>query len=83
MTIVHYYKYYVFWHYPSSCLYLKTILFIFQNTTSPEIGISSIDWSQLNRFYLKTETESSLRNVVIWKKKQEGFLKYVHRQDDG
>jgi hypothetical protein len=24
------YKYYVFGHYPSSCLYLKTVLFIFQ-----------------------------------------------------
>jgi hypothetical protein len=24
-----------------------------------EIGISSIDWTQLNRFYLKAETESS------------------------
>jgi hypothetical protein len=27
------YKYYVFGHYPSSCPYLKTVLFIFQNTT--------------------------------------------------
>jgi hypothetical protein len=26
----------------------------------PEIGTSSINWAQLNRFYLKTETESSL-----------------------
>jgi hypothetical protein len=26
-------KYYVFGHYTSSCLYLKTVLFIFQNTT--------------------------------------------------
>jgi hypothetical protein len=24
------YKYYVFGHYPSSCLYLKTVLFIFK-----------------------------------------------------
>jgi hypothetical protein len=31
----------------------------------PEIGISSIDWSQLSRFYLRTETESNLRNVVL------------------
>jgi hypothetical protein len=31
----------------------------------PEIGISSIDLAQLSRFYLKTETESSLRNVVF------------------
>jgi hypothetical protein len=27
------YKYYVFGHYPSSSLYLKTVVFIFQNTT--------------------------------------------------
>jgi hypothetical protein len=26
--------------------------------------ISPIDWAQLSRFHLKTETESSLRNVV-------------------
>jgi hypothetical protein len=32
----------------------------------PEIGTSSIDWAQLSRFHLKTETESSLRNVVFW-----------------
>jgi hypothetical protein len=31
--MIHWYKYYVFGHYPSSCLYLKTILFISQNTT--------------------------------------------------
>jgi hypothetical protein len=30
-----------------------------------EIGTSSIDWAQLSRFYLKTETESSLRNAVL------------------
>jgi hypothetical protein len=29
----------------------------------PEIGTSSTDWAQLSRFYLKTETKSSLRNV--------------------
>jgi hypothetical protein len=33
----------------------------------PEIGTSSIDLAQLSRFYLKTETESRLRNVVFWK----------------
>jgi hypothetical protein len=26
----------------------------------PEIGTSYVDWAQLSRFYLKTETESSL-----------------------
>jgi hypothetical protein len=39
---------------------------------SPATGTCSIDWAQLSRFYLKTEIESSLRNVV---------LKY--KQDDG
>jgi hypothetical protein len=32
-------------------------------SVGPEIGTSSIDWAQQSRFYLKTETESSLRNV--------------------
>jgi hypothetical protein len=32
----------------------------------PEIGTSSIDWAQLSRFYLKTETDLSLWNVVFW-----------------
>jgi hypothetical protein len=31
----------------------------------PEIGTSSIDWAQLSRFFLKTETESGLRNVMF------------------
>jgi hypothetical protein len=29
------------------------------------LGTSSIDWAQLSRFHMKTETESSLRNVVF------------------
>jgi hypothetical protein len=29
------------------------------------LGTSSVYWSQLSRFYLKTETECSLRNVVF------------------
>jgi hypothetical protein len=32
---------------------------------TPEIVTSSIDWAQMSRFYLKTDTESSLRNVVF------------------
>jgi hypothetical protein len=35
----------------------------------PEIRSSSIDWAQLSRFYLKTETEFSLRNAVCFKEK--------------
>jgi hypothetical protein len=30
----------------------------------PEIGTSSNDWAPLSSFNLKTETESSLRNVA-------------------
>jgi hypothetical protein len=33
----------------------------------PEIGTSSTDWAQLSRVYLKTEIESSLRNVACFK----------------
>jgi hypothetical protein len=31
----------------------------------PEIWNRSIDWAQLSRFYLKTETEYNLRNAVF------------------
>jgi hypothetical protein len=37
-----------------------------------EIRASSIYWIQLSRFYLRTETESSLRNVVF-------FFKWTRR----
>jgi hypothetical protein len=33
------------------------------------IGASSIDWAQMSMFYLNTETESSLRDVVLNKKR--------------
>jgi hypothetical protein len=78
--IVLYYKYYVFGPYPSSCLYLKKPSCSFFKTrrfgdwilspalvSDPEIGTRSIDWAQQSRFYLRTETESGLRNVVFWK----------------
>jgi hypothetical protein len=32
-----------------------------------EIGTSCVHWVQLSRFHLKTETESSLQNVVCLK----------------
>jgi hypothetical protein len=40
---------------------------MFRNTMFRRLDIetSSIDWAQLIRFYLKTERESSLRNVVF------------------
>jgi hypothetical protein len=41
---------------------------------SPEIGTSSINWVQLSRFYLKMETESSLRNVVFYNINRTVFL---------
>jgi hypothetical protein len=40
----------------------------------PETGTSSIDGAQLSRFYLKTETESSLRNVVVSRINRTVFL---------
>jgi hypothetical protein len=59
----HLYKY-VSGHYPSSCLYFKTLRFEDQSL-SPEIGTSCNDWAQLSRFYLKSETESTFRNGVF------------------
>jgi hypothetical protein len=41
---------------------------------SLEIGTSSIDWAQLNRFYLKMKTESALRNVVFCNINRRVFL---------
>jgi hypothetical protein len=47
-----------------------------------------IDWPQLRMFYLKTETESSLRNVVLWKINRMMFMdkdrtvENVHRPSD-
>jgi hypothetical protein len=41
---------------------------------SLEIGTGCIDWAQLSRFYLKTETESSLQNIVFWKINRMVFL---------
>jgi hypothetical protein len=40
----------------------------------PEIGTISIDWAQLNRFHLKTETQSSLRNAVYCNINRKVFL---------
>jgi hypothetical protein len=42
---------------------------------------SSIDWAQLNRFYLKMETESSLRNAVL-KYKQDNILDKTWTRDN-
>jgi hypothetical protein len=36
----------------------------------PEVETSCTDFAQLSRVYLKTETESSLRNVVLLNKKR-------------
>jgi hypothetical protein len=40
----------------------------------PDVGTSPINWAQLSRFYLKTETESGLRSVVFWKINRMVFL---------
>jgi hypothetical protein len=38
---------------------------VLETVSGPEIGTSSIHWTKLSRFYLKTETESSLQYVVF------------------
>jgi hypothetical protein len=47
-----------------SCFYLKG-RFGDWTFLQAEIGTSSIDWAQLSGVYLKTKTESSLRNVLL------------------
>jgi hypothetical protein len=70
------YNYYVFGHYPSSCLYLETPSCLFFETQrfgdwilSPSSGKTYSVGPNL-----KTETESSLRNVVSWKINRTVFL---------
>jgi hypothetical protein len=42
-----------------------------------ELGTSSVDWAKLSRFYLKTETEPSLQNIVLNKNgMMDNFYKY-------
>jgi hypothetical protein len=76
--MVHCYKHHVFGHYPSSCLFLKKLscLFFKKNCT-----VRSIYWTHLSRFYLRTGTQSSLRNVVL-KNKQDIFLKIDKTMDN-
>jgi hypothetical protein len=75
---------------------LSTVLFLLKNPqrfgdwimspssggtySGPEIGTSSIDWAQLSRCHLKTETESSLRNVVGFLVKTRPWVMSRHRR---
>jgi hypothetical protein len=54
------------------CFWTLSIV-CFLNTMFPEIG-SSIEWTRLSRFHLKTETGLSPRNVVFLNTKQNGVL---------
>jgi hypothetical protein len=47
------------------CAWLIYSILVLVRYRCPEIGTSSVDSAQLNRFYLKTETEFSLRSVVF------------------
>jgi hypothetical protein len=51
-------------------MFRKSVIFSAQHhhkpsVLSPEIGTTSIDWAKQSRFYLMTETYTSLRNVVF------------------
>jgi hypothetical protein len=63
-------------HYPSSCFYLKhsvsetysvSVFSWAKSIVRPKIESRSVDWVQLSRLHLKTETESSLRSVAYFK----------------
>jgi hypothetical protein len=42
VTMVHQYNYYIFGHYPPSCLYSKyTVIFIFQNPVSETLRLKN------------------------------------------
>jgi hypothetical protein len=57
-----FYGQYIYTHCPSA--YISTN-WPYLLLLSPEIEASSVEWAQLSMYYLKTETESSVRNVVI------------------
>jgi hypothetical protein len=71
---LHYHRPYISdWLRTSSSPQLFAVSSAHPKSPGPEIGTSSIDWAQLSRFYLKTETEFSLRNVVFWKRNRTTF----------
>jgi hypothetical protein len=45
-----------------------------------KIATSSINWAQLSRFHMKTETESSLQNVVLLNKNR--MMDNVHKRNN-
>jgi hypothetical protein len=47
----------------------------------PDIGTSSIDWTQLSRFYLKKETIQSPKRCVL-KNKQDGVFNKDRAMDN-
>jgi hypothetical protein len=65
-------KYYVSGHYPSSCLYLKTVPFIFQNTTFRRLDclhlqVKPTQLGQINRTspYLRTRRWIMSKNIIF------------------
>jgi hypothetical protein len=40
---------------------------LFQRSARPDKVTNSVDWAQLSRFHLKTETETSFRRAVCLK----------------
>jgi hypothetical protein len=44
------------------------VMFLFKTPNVSESGTSSVDWTQLSRSHLKTETESSFRNLAFLNK---------------
>jgi hypothetical protein len=41
------------------------VFYLKHNVSGPQTEIISLCWAELSKFRLKTETESSLRNVVF------------------
>jgi hypothetical protein len=56
---------------------LSMVLFLFKTRIS---ATSPIDWAQLSRFHLKTESESSPRKVVCFNKNR--AMVYVQKHDN-
>jgi hypothetical protein len=66
------YKYYVFGRYPSSCLYLKTVLFIFKHNVLEtgfclRLQVKPTQLSPIDRAcpYLRTRRWIMSRNIIL------------------
>jgi hypothetical protein len=72
--MVHWYKYYVTGHYPSSCFYPKHRPVYISKRNVSEIGTGPIDWAQMSRFLPEDGDRIQSPISCVLKCKQDGVL---------